>query len=165
MEKLLFKVYKSKKAAVSLKIISALAVVFSVLTYCVLLYLSFFASVYEGIAVLLSAALPFLGVSLLRIAINAPRPYELYSFYEIKPKEKCGKSFPSRHAFSVFVIATLAFFYSIPLGIGISLFGIALAVARVFLGIHFIRDVVSGALVGIASGFIGIFFLILPNLT
>ena len=97
--------------------------------------------------------------------IDAPRPYELYDFYENKPKEREGRSFPSRHAYSAFVIATIAFAYSIPLGIGLVLLGIALAVSRVLLGIHFIRDVVCGAIVGVISGLIGIFFLILPNLT
>ncbi len=165
MEKLLFKVYKSKRATLSFKVISALAVCFSVLSYCVLLFLSFYNSIYEGLSVLLSAALPFFAVGFVRMMIDAPRPYELYDFYEIKPKERAGRSFPSRHAYSSFVIATVAFVYSIPLGIGLLLMGIALCASRVFLGIHFIRDVICGAAVGVISGLIGIFFVILPNLT
>ena len=108
--------------------------------------------------------MPFLAVSAVRFLINAPRPYELYDFYEKKPKEKHGKSFPSRHVYSAFVIATLAFVYSIPLGVSLALIGVSLAAARVLLGIHFIRDVLCGALIGTVSGLIGIFFLILPNL-
>ena len=42
--------------------------------------------------------------------------------------------------------------------------GLALAASRVLLGIHFIRDVLCGALVGVISGLIGIFFMILPNI-
>ena len=165
MENLLLRVYKSKKATLSFKTISHTAVILSVISYCVLLFLSFYSSIYEGLSVLLSAALPFFAVSAVRMLIDAPRPYELYDFYENKPKEKAGRSFPSRHVYSAFVIATLAFVYSIPLGVGLLLIGAALAAARVFLGIHFIRDVVCGALVGVASGLIGIFFVILPNLT
>ncbi len=165
MEKLLFKVYKSKRATLSFKVISALAVGFSVLSYCVLLFLSFYNSIYEGLSVLLSAALPFFAVGFVRMMIDAPRPYELYDFYEIKPKEKAGRSFPSRHAYSSFVIATVSFAYSIPLGIGLLLMGIALCASRVLLGIHFIRDVVCGAAIGVISGLLGIFFLVLPNLT
>lgn len=164
MEKLLFRVYKSKKASLTLKIVSHSSVIVSVLAYCVLLFLSFKSSVYEGVSVLLSAAVPFLAVSAVRFLINAPRPYELYDFYEKKPKEKHGKSFPSRHVYSAFVIATLAFVYSIPLGVSLALIGVSLAAARVLLGIHFIRDVLCGALIGTVSGLIGIFFLILPNL-
>ena len=164
MEKLLLKVYKSKRATLSFKVISALAVILSVLSYCALLFLSFYNSVYEGLAVLLSAALPFFAVGFVRMMIDAPRPYELYDFYENKPKEREGRSFPSRHAYSSFVIATIAFAYSVPLGIGLLLMGLALAASRVLLGIHFIRDVLCGALVGVISGLLGIFFMILPNI-
>ena len=164
MEKILKKVYESKRATLSFKIISSISVIFSVLSYCVLLFLSFYHSIYEGVSVLLSAALPFFAVGFIRMMIDAPRPYELYDFYLDKPKEREGRSFPSRHAYSVFVIATIAFNYSIALGIGLTLFGIALSVSRVLLGIHFIRDVVCGGLVGVISGLIGTFFLILPNI-
>ena len=164
MEKLLFKVYKSRKATLSFKVISALAVISSVAAYCALLFLSFYNSIYEGLAVLLSAALPFFAVGFVRMMIDAPRPYELYDFYEIKPKERKGRSFPSRHAYSSFVIAVIAFIYSVPMGIALLLMGLALSVSRVLLGIHFIRDVVCGAAVGIISGLLGIFFVILPNI-
>ena len=161
MEKVLLKVYNSKKATLSFKLISSFAVISSVLSYCVLLFLSFYNSIYEGLSVLLSAALPFFAVGFVRMMIDAPRPYELYSFYEIKPKERAGRSFPSRHAYSSFVIALIAFYYSIPLGIGLIFMGLLLSVSRVLLGIHFIRDVVAGAAIGIISGLLGIFFLIL----
>ena len=161
MEKLLLKVYNSKKATLSFKLISSFAVISSVLSYCVLLFLSFYNSIYEGLSVFLSAALPFFAVGFVRMMIDAPRPYELYSFYEIKPKERAGRSFPSRHAYSSFVIAVIAFYYSIPLGIGLIFMGLLLSVSRVLLGIHFIRDVVAGAAIGIISGLLGIFFLIL----
>ncbi len=163
MEKLLRRVYESRKASLSLKVISNAAVIVSVLSYCVLLFLSFYKSIYEGLSVLLSAALPFFAVSAIRMLIDAPRPYELYDFYENKPKEKAGRSFPSRHVYSAFVIASLSFVYCVPLGIALTLVGIMLAISRVLLGIHFIRDVVCGAAVGIISGLIGIFFMILPN--
>ena len=161
MEKLLLRIYRSKRASLSLKLISHTAVILSVLSYGALLFLSFYNSVYEGVFVLLSAAIPFLAVSVLRMWINAPRPYELYDFYENKPKEKKGRSFPSRHVYSAFVIATLAFVYSVPLGIALAFIGVSLAASRVLLGIHFIRDVVCGAAVGVVSGLIGIFLMIL----
>jgi membrane-associated phospholipid phosphatase len=136
----------------------------SVVAYCALLFLSFYNSIYEGVSVLASAALPFFAVGFVRMMIDAPRPYELYDFYETKPKERAGRSFPSRHAYSSFVIATISFLYSVPLGIGLLLIGLALIASRVLLGIHFIRDVVAGAAIGIISGLIGIFFVILPNI-
>jgi membrane-associated phospholipid phosphatase len=97
-----------------------------------------------GVAVLL--------VSLARRLINAKRPYEIYGFYIEKPKDKSGRSFPSRHVFSSFLIATLAYAFSPIFALILCGVSIILAVCRVLLGIHFISDVVFGALIGIFSG-------------
>lgn len=164
MEKILLRVYNSKKATLSLKIISSVSVIISVLSYCALLFLSFYNSIYEGLSVLISAALPFFIVGFVRMLIDAPRPYELYSFYENKPKERSGRSFPSRHAYSILVIAVIAFAYSIALGVALILLGVALCVSRVLLGIHFIRDVLAGGAIGVLAGLIGLFFVIFPNI-
>ncbi|MBQ7333275.1 MAG: phosphatase PAP2 family protein [Clostridia bacterium] len=87
--------------------------------------MSFYNSIYEGLSVLLSAALPFFAVGFVRMMIDAPRPYELYTFYENKPKERAGRSFPSRHAYSSLVIATIAFAYIITLCIALLILGLA----------------------------------------
>ena len=44
-------------------------------------------------------------VSVSRKIINEPRPYEKYGVPPVLDKDTSGKSFPSRHVFSVFVIA------------------------------------------------------------
>ena len=110
---------------------------------------------------LIITAVPFIALSVMRYMINAPRPYELIEFYEKKPKGKSGCSFPSRHVFSVFVIATVMLPQNIALGIGLLLLGAVLGVMRVLLGVHFIRDVVAGALIGVISGAIGLLTLLL----
>lgn len=99
----------------------------------------------------------FVVISLLRKAINAPRPYEVFQTEPVLPKNTKGKSFPSRHVFSIFVIgATFFLALSNPApGIVIGILGIFLAVLRVFLGVHFPRDVVAGCILGIAAGLIG----------
>ncbi len=159
-EKILLRVYNSRRASLALRIISELAVIASVLTYCLLLFLSFRDGWQTGLAVLLSAAIPFFFVGFIRAKINAPRPYELYDFYERKPKERAGRSYPSRHAYSVFVIATLSAYFSPWLAVSGFIFGISLCVCRVLLGIHFIRDVAAGALLGLVSGLLGIFIML-----
>ena len=112
-----------------------------------------------GIKYLVVLGIPFCLVSLLRKYIGAPRPYEIYDFYEKKPKESEKNSFPSRHAFSIFAIGTLICFSYPTFGIVLILLGVVLCVCRVLLGYHFIRDVLAGALIGVTSSLIGSIFL------
>ena len=157
MEKALRKVYNSPKLALLLKIVSVISVILTVFAYAAILFHAFYQSRKEGLTILLPTAIPFILVTILRRIINAPRPYEIYDFYKIKPKEKSGRSFPSRHVFSAFVIGVTSLIYSLELGLLVLIFGAFLAAARVLLGIHFMRDVIAGAVIGAISGLIGIF--------
>lgn len=102
--------------------------------------------------VFLGPAISFILVSVFRNLINAPRPYEVNNTVPLITKDTKGKSFPSRHVFSVFVVASTLYFISSPLGISLMLAGVLLAFLRVIGGVHFKRDVIVGAIVGIASG-------------
>lgn len=99
---------------------------------------------------------PFVLVSILRAVIKAPRPYETYEFYLNPLKKKSAGSFPSRHVFSVFVIAVSLIPTWTFLGVGLMALGVLLAFFRISLGLHFIRDTVAGALIGVASGVVGL---------
>ena len=90
----------------------------------------------------------------LRAWLDAPRPYEVLAIDPLVHKRTQGKSFPSRHVFSVFVIATSWLSYSVPVGCALCAAGVVLAVVRVLGGVHFPRDVVAGALLGIVIGII-----------
>ena len=94
----------------------------------------------------------FLAITFLRIRLNAKRPYEVFGEEPLIKKETSGRSFPSRHAFSAAVIS-VSVWAVFPL-FGWILFGIALVIAtlRVFLGVHFIKDVLFGLLCGVAVG-------------
>lgn len=99
----------------------------------------------------------FVLLSLVRKTINAPRPYEVFETAPLITKDTKGKSFPSRHVFSIFVIAT-AFWFECPLpqiAICIFIHGIFLAILRVVSGVHFTKDVVAGALLGIIMATLG----------
>ena len=101
-------------------------------------------------------------VSAMRFLLDVKRPYEIFDlapFEAMKRERKAGKSFPSRHVFSAFLIGTLVLFYSVPLGIVTLLVGAFIAAERVMLGIHFPEDVICGGIIGIASGLVGILFL------
>lgn len=107
--------------------------------------------------VLLAPGISFVFVSIFRHYVNAPRPYEVVDFEPIIEKETTGNSFPSRHVFSIFVIATTLYFISKPLGILLMIAGGVLAILRVVGGVHFPRDVIAGAIIGIVSGILGFY--------
>lgn len=98
---------------------------------------------------------PLVGViicSILRNLINAKRPYEIENFDNYLGKKTAGKSFPSRHVFSVFIIATCIFrFFPIP-GVVLLLVGVFLCYLRVAARVHFVKDVCAGAVLGILLG-------------
>jgi membrane-associated phospholipid phosphatase len=159
MEKLLKTVYNSRKISSALKITSHAAVFISMLSYVAVIALLYIEEPIMAVRGVLATAIPFVIVSVARLLINAPRPYELYDFYEKRPKDKSGQSFPSRHVFSAFLVATVAYSVSIPLMIVNLVLGVAIAVSRVLLGMHFIKDVACGFLIGIVSGVVGILIL------
>ena len=102
-------------------------------------------------------AVSFVLLSVFRRTVNFPRPYEVFEMPPVIPKSTKGKSFPSRHAFSIFVIG-VTFLAACPLplvGWLILALGICLALVRVLAGVHFPRDVIAGALLGIACGCFG----------
>ena len=107
--------------------------------------------------VLLAPGISFVFVSIFRHYVNAPRPYEVADIEPIIEKETTGNSFPSRHVFSIFVIATTLYFISKPLGILLMIAGVLLAILRVVGGVHFPRDVIAGAIIGIISGVLGFY--------
>ena len=63
-----------------------------------------------------------------------------------------GRSFPSRHAFSAFAIATCWFVASASVAVALMTCAGALGWCRVLGGVHFPRDIVAGALAGILTG-------------
>jgi membrane-associated phospholipid phosphatase len=110
---------------------------------------------------LISGAVGYILVTLVRNIIDAPRPYEMYSFYESKPKSKAGRSFPSRHIYCSFATAGLLFAVHPLLFVGMLLFALVMCFCRVLLGIHFIRDAVTGALIGSVSGAIAALIILI----
>lgn len=119
---------------------------------------AYFGSIARAITLLAVSGVPFLLVSVLRHKLDAPRPYEVYELCNFGlevTRHKGGHSFPSRHTFSAFLIGTLLLPDMPALGATALLVGVYLAVSRVLLGIHFVRDVAAGAVIGTLAGAIG----------
>ena len=107
------------------------------------------------VRVVLVPAISFAAMSVARALINAPRPYEVLDIVPLMHKETRGKSFPGRHVFSAGVIATAFLYVSWPLSIVFFVITAAIAYLRVVGGVHFPRDVIWGAVLGIACGIVG----------
>ena len=98
-------------------------------------------------------------VTVLRYIINAKRPYEKYSYNPVVKKDTQGKSFPSRHTASAFIIAMAFLYIDTTLGVIMLVLATIIAITRVLSGVHFIRDVIGGALISIITGILCFFLL------
>lgn len=107
-------------------------------------------------AVVISAAVGFGLVTLMRKLIPSPRPYEVLDFCDVPPRKKRGESFPSRHAYSAVVIAILSVALTPWCAIGMVPVAVTVCLVRALVGIHFPRDIVVGALIGILFGVFGL---------
>ncbi len=94
-------------------------------------------------------------VSLMRLKMNLPRPYEIMNMTPLYDKKTKGQSFPSRHTFAIFIIAFTVYFVKPIIGIALSILGLMLAALRVIIGVHYVRDVLAGFLCAVISAVIG----------
>ncbi len=109
--------------------------------------------------VLLVPVISFILVTLFRRIVHAKRPYEVWDTPPLIDKETAGRSFPSRHVFSAFIIAMAALWLWIPGGIILLIAGAVLAYLRVAARVHFVRDVIAGAAIGVGLGLLGFWII------
>ena len=98
----------------------------------------------------------FIILSLYRKKHNAKRPSEVYNIPSAIERNKKGKSFPSRHSFSAAVISVCLFHISVPLGLVFLLLTLIIATLRAVLGLHFVKDVAVGTLIGVLCGVVAL---------
>lgn len=67
-----------------------------------------------------------------------------------------GNSFPSKHAFFFFVLATMISGVRNRVGFWFFIIAILIALGRVFVGVHYPLDVLAGAIFGIIMGWVGV---------
>jgi phosphatidylglycerophosphatase B len=112
----------------------------------------------EILKALLIPATGFALETFIRDRLNFERPYERTGVPPLIPKQTKGHSFPSRHAFSVTMIAMMYVFYLPYLGIVMLCVAAFLCVVRVKGGVHFTRDVIAGA--ALAIGYAVVFMIL-----
>lgn len=151
MERILEAVYRDRRLTVALKLLSHIIVLYAVAHFAYHLLVLAQRSLADLAVAVITSGVSLFAVSLARRLIKAPRPREIYGFYGGE-KPKRSASFPSRHAFSVFFVAVSAL-TTLPSSAAVLLvLGVLLCAARVLVGLHFIRDCVAGALIGIIAG-------------
>lgn len=102
---------------------------------------------------------------LLKLIISRDRPFETYSSIQALTNT-FGKSMPSGHAvsamimvvfvcFTVFALAKTRFTKIATLVSSIIFIGIV-CVSRMYLGVHYLTDIILGLFIGLIVGFIGI---------
>lgn len=101
----------------------------------------------------------WLVVMLVKFIVHRARPFILLKQARIVGYRARGRSFPSGHTSQVFFIATLVVQHFHASGwVAILLYAIALLVGitRMYVGAHYPRDVLAGAILGSAWGLLGV---------
>lgn len=99
-------------------------------------------------------------VTVLRIVLDKPRPFERFVYEPLIPHGS-GKSFPSRHTASAVVIGMACFYVNHLYGILMLVLAGCIGVTRIMAGVHHIWDLIAGAGISVGLGLLG-FWLIAP---
>lgn len=97
-----------------------------------------------------AAVLGFLLNQPLSVWINEPRPYRTLHHVLVLVARVQDPSMPSDHAIVAGAVATGILIYSWRLGLVATVFGLALAFDRVYVGAHYPADVMVGLVIGAA---------------
>lgn len=111
----------------------------------------------EIIRVIIVPLITFVICTAARKVVNEKRPYEAMNITPLIKKDKKGQSFPSRHVLSATIIAMASMYVNVRLGIIMMLISVAIAVIRPVAGVHYIRDVIGGLVIGIVCGVMGFY--------
>ena len=151
---------ENNRAARKLELINKICTYLVFITYPVyVLYLCFTAGHMLALSII-APLVGFIAVSVFRYIVNRPRPYEKFDMPPVITKDTHGRSFPSRHVFSAFIICSPA---ASPLwftGILLAVLAAIIACVRVISGVHFISDVVGAFVFAVIEAYIvTVFFL------
>lgn len=138
--------YKNQKGLLLInKVLTALGYIM----YPLLLLYTFFYKNEMCIPCILIPASGFILLSFIRKKINKKRPYEVLNITPIIKKDTKGNSMPSRHVFSLSIIACSWFVVSPMIGTILIICSILIAIIRVIGGVHYPSDVIVGMLCAI----------------
>lgn len=109
---------------------------------------------------MLPCALCFGIVTVVRRALNRPRPYDVLHFEPLCPyRPGKGKSTPSRHTAAAFVIALAFWQFGILWGLPFTVVAVLIGLSRVVCGMHWPHDVLLGVAAAVVCAVPFFFFL------
>lgn len=100
---------------------------------------------------------------IIKKVVKRPRPFNLYKINISIPKPK-DFSFPSGHTSVTAAATVVLIYYGVIYNIGIwyflvnILFLILMGFSRIYLKVHFLSDVIAGAIIGSVNGIIALLF-------
>ncbi|MBI4122677.1 MAG: phosphatase PAP2 family protein [Parcubacteria group bacterium] len=83
-----------------------------------------------------------------------PRPFVAGEFAPRIDVSPLDGSFPSDHAAVAWALAAAAFAWNKKIGAAFAAAALAISIGRVLAGVHYVLDIVVGALVGVGAGFL-----------
>lgn len=101
----------------------------------------------------------WLVVELIKVLFHRARPYIKLNNIRIVGSRAGGHSFPSGHTSQSFFLATLlAHYYSVHILLGFTMYAVAflVGITRLYVGMHYPRDVIGGAVLGTSWGLLGV---------
>lgn len=150
---------KYKAARYTLRFVYKLLPLVMLVAYPVLLVHVYFTDLQSLPKLVLVPMHVFLGVTLLRVIIDEQRPYERFDTPSVFGKTTKGKSFPSRHTASAFIIAMAFMYVDFWWGMLAMLIALLIELSRIMAGAHYIHDVLAGMAISIVAGWIFMFLL------
>jgi membrane-associated phospholipid phosphatase len=108
--------------------------------------------------IVLGSFILWLVVELIKFFAHRSRPFVHLTQARIVGIQAIGRSFPSGHTCQAFFIATMITQYfnvSLWLGITLHLVALLVGITRMYVGAHYPRDVIAGAILGSAWGLMG----------
>lgn len=97
-----------------------------------------------GITLILSSII----IQLLKKGINRPRPQCIVEGLQAFNVPICPYSFPSGHTSASITVALAVFHYMPLMGTVLLTLSMVIGFSRVYLGVHFVSDVLAGAIIG-----------------
>ncbi len=128
---------------------------------CIAVILLFFKK-YRRVGLMMGASF-LLGVLVVNVTIKPLvgriRPYDVNTGIELLIERLSDFSFPSGHTLVCFEAATVLMVNEKRFGIPALVIAVLVAFSRLYLYVHFPTDVIAGILLGILSGFFGVWIV------